>query len=85
MELWKEEVYELKMKSDIPVRASGYLERIGECFGCEGDRLQVQTLELFERELDMEIDKRLQKREENDRLVRALSTLAGILGIVFFL
>ena len=85
MELWKEEVYELKMKSDIPVRASGYLERIGECFGCEGDRLQVQTLELFERELDMEIDKRLQKRKENDRLVRVLSTLAGILGIVFFL
>ena len=81
----EKEVHELKMKNDIPVRASDYLERIGEYFGCEGDRLQVETLGLFERELDMEIDKRLQKREENDRLVRVLSTLAGILGIVFFL
>lgn len=83
--LWHEEVESLKIKSDISDRASGYLEKIGECFGCEGDRLQAETLGLFERELDLEIDKRLQKKEENDRLIRALSTLAGILGIVLFL
>ena len=85
MRLWQEEVDALKTKSDISDRALVYLKKIGGCFGCEGDRLQAETLGLFERELDLEIDKRVQKKEENDRLIRALSTLAGILGIVFFL
>lgn len=85
MSLWKAEADSLKEKGEISDRAFCYLRQMGKCFGCEGDMLQTETLGLFERELDLEIGKRLKKKEENDRLIRALSALTGILGIVFFL
>ncbi len=52
---------------------------------CEGDRMQVGTLELFEAELEREIDRLTVKKDENSRLIKALSTLTGILCIILFL
>ncbi len=62
-----------------------YLIKMGDCFAYEGEQLQVQALGLFETELDSEIDRLTQKKNENSRLIKALSTLTGILCIILFL
>ena len=51
----------------------------------EGKQLQVGALGLFETELDSEIDRLTAKKNENSRLIKALSTLTGILCIILFL
>lgn len=58
---------------------------MGNCFEYEGERLQVEALRLFEREIDSEIDRLTVKKNENSRLIKALSTLTGILCIILFL
>ncbi len=83
--LWQESIDDTFRRTDISKAALGYFERMGNCFGCEGDKLQVEALKLFESELDAGINKALTKKEENSRLIRALSTLTGILCIVLFL
>ena len=83
--LWQEGIEDIFYKTDISKTALSYFERMGNCFGCEGDKLQVEALRLFESELDAGINKALTKKEENSRLIRALSTLTGILCIVLFL
>ena len=62
-----------------------YLIKMGDCFAYEGEQLQVQALGLVETELDSEIDRLTQKKNENSRLIKALSTLTGILCIILFL
>lgn len=83
--LWQEGVTMLRERAGIPETALCCLEKMGHCLGCEGDRMQVEALRLFESELDAEIDKAVAKKEENSRLIRTLSTLTGILCIVLFL
>ncbi len=58
---------------------------MGNCFAYEGGQLQVEALGLFEMELDNEIDRLKTKKDENSRLIKALSTLTGILCIILFL
>ena len=84
-DLWKREVDGLRSESGLSDKALNYLEKMAGCFGCEGDLLQVEALGIFERELDVEIDRLLGRKEENGRLIRALSALVGIFCIVFFL
>lgn len=76
---------EYLMERDIPKEALHYMERMGACFGCEGDKMQVECFRLFERELDERITVLSAKRSENSRLISALSALAGVLCIVLFL
>lgn len=83
--LWQETLNRIKLETDISEKGLCYLEKMGNCFACEGDKLQVGTLELFELELDSEIDRLTAKKDENSRLIQALSTLTGILCIVLFL
>jgi len=83
--LWKEGITALQESTDMPKTALVCLEKLGSCLGCEGDNMQVEALRLFEQELDAQIDKAVTKKEENSRLIRALSTLTGILCIVLFL
>lgn len=45
----------------------------------------MEALGLFEMELDNEIDRLKTKKDENSRLIKALSTLTGILCIILFL
>lgn len=83
--LWQEGVNGMRGRAELSETSLCYLEKLGRCLGCEGDMLQVEALRLFESELDAGIEKALAKKEENSRLVKALSTLVGILCIVLFL
>ena len=62
-----------------------YLIKMGTCFEYEGEQLQVEALGLFGTELDSEIDRLTEKKNENSRLIKVLSTLTGILCIILFL
>ncbi len=72
-------------QDNIPKEALRYLERMGTCFGCEGDKMQIECFRLFEREIDERISVLSAKRSENSRLISALSALTGVLCIVLFL
>lgn len=83
-ELWNRNVALIK-KDAVPKEALYYLKRMGTCFGCEGDKMQVERFRLFERELDEKIAVLSAKRREDSRLINALSALTGVLCIVLFL
>ncbi len=85
IQLWQEELYSMEETTTLSKIAQMYLKKMGDCLGCEGDRLQIEALRLFESELDDAIHKATIKKEENSRLIKALSTLTGILCIVLFL
>ncbi len=82
-ELWHEGL--AKVRDNFAKEAFVYVEKMGHCFGLEGDKMQIESLKLFERELDDEIARLNARQGENCRLIRALSALAGILCIVLFL
>lgn len=84
LEIWSGNL-RLIPKDAIPKEALYYMERMGECFGCEGDKMQIERFCLFERELDEKIAVLSAKRKESSRLINALSALTGILCIVLFL
>lgn len=83
--LWNEAAYDIKQRTDIPQTGWEYLVKLGNCFEYEGEQLQVEALGLFGTELDGEIDRLMKRKNENSRLIRALSTLTGILCIILFL
>lgn len=83
--IWNETIHAKEFEMEIPRTGLDYLEKTGRCFEYEGGQLQTGALELFGMELDSEIDRLTCKREENSRLIKALSTLAGILCIILFL
>ena len=83
--IWNAAVRDRKNGADLSQIAIAYLEKMGNCFEYEGERLQVEALRLFEREIDGEIDRLTVKKNENSRLIKALSTLTGILCIILFL
>lgn len=83
--IWNESIHEKGFQTEISRSGLEYLEKTGRCFEYEGGQLQVQALELFVMELDSEIDRLTAKRDENSRLIKALSTLAGILCVILFL
>lgn len=83
-EIWSRNI-ELIREEQMPKEALRYLERMGECFGCEGDKMQTESFRLFERELDERIAVLSARRSENSRLISALSALTGVLCIVLFL
>ncbi len=84
LEIWNGNMEELS-ESGLPKEALRYMERMGTCFGCEGDKMQIAYFQLFERELDERITVLSAKRSENSRLISALSALTGVLCIVLFL
>lgn len=83
--IWNETVHDRINGSDFSQTGIEYLAKMGNCFEYEGEQLQVEALRLFELELDSEIDRLTVKRNENSRLIKALSTLTGILCIILFL
>lgn len=83
--IWNETIQDMKCQWDGSQTGTAYLEKMGNCFEYEGGQLQVEALRLFEMELDNEIDRLKAKRDENSRLIKALSTLTGILCIILFL
>ncbi|MCD8038044.1 MAG: stage III sporulation protein AB [Lachnospiraceae bacterium] len=83
-EIWSENLKRIG-HGDMPQTALLYMERMGRCFGCEGDRMQIEGLRLFERELDEKTAALSAKQRENSRLINALSALTGILCIILFL
>lgn len=85
MSLWDESIDDMCNKVSISKTALNFLRRMGYCLGCEGDKLQVEALRLFESELDAGIEDALTKKEENSKLIKSLSALTGILCIVLFL
>lgn len=84
LEIWNANMEYIR-ENDIPKEAVHYIGRMGTCFGCEGDKMQIEYLRLFERELDERISILSAKRSENSRLISALSALTGVLCIVLFL
>lgn len=72
-------------ESKLPREAMLYMERMGECFGLEGDKMQIESFKLFERGLDERIEELSEKRREDGKLINALSALAGVLCIVLFI
>lgn len=83
-EIWNGNISMLQ-GGEVPKEALRYLERMGACFGCEGDKMQIEYFSLFERELDERISVLSAKQSENSRLISALSALTGVLCIVLFL
>lgn len=83
-EIWSRNIMLIK-EEQLPKEALRYMERMGACFGCEGDKMQAESFRLFEHELDDRISVLSARRSENSRLIRALSALTGILCIVLFL
>ena len=83
--IWNEAIRDRKTGADFPQIGIEYLTKMGNCFEYEGEQLQVEALRLFEMELDSEIDRLTVKKNENSRLIKALSTLTGILCIILFL
>lgn len=83
--IWNEAVHDRKNGADFSQTGIGYLAKMGNCFAYEGEQLQVEALGLFEMELDSEIDRLTVKKNENSRLIKALSTLTGILCIILFM
>lgn len=84
-EIWHEEAQQLQKEVLCPKEAVKMLLRIGECFGCEEDKMQMESLKLLETELAEEIDSRSEEKEEKSRLIRTLSLLAGIFCIILFI
>ena len=84
-EIWREEAEQLQKEGACPKEAVKMLLRIGECFGCEEDKMQMESLKLLETELADEIDSRSEEKEEKSRLIRTLSVLAGIFCIIIFI
>lgn len=72
-------------ENKMPREALLYMERMGECFGLEADKMQIESFKLFERGLDERIEELCERRKEDARLINALSALAGVLCIVLFL
>ena len=85
VQLWNEAVYDRQDKTELSQTAKTYLLKMGTCFEYEGKQLQAEALGLFVTELDSEIDRLTAKKNENSRLIKALSTLTGILCIILFL
>ena len=83
--IWNAAVHDRKNGADFSQTGLEYLAKMGNCFEYEGEQLQVEALRLFELELDSEIDRLTVKKNENSRLIKALSTLTGILCIILFL
>lgn len=83
--IWSEAVHRRRGSAEFSQAGIEYLAKMGNCFEYEGERLQAEALRLFEMEIDSEIDRLTVKRNENSRLIRALSTLTGILCIILFL
>lgn len=83
--IWNETVRRQGSSGVFSQAGLAYLARMGNCFEYEGERLQVEALRLFEAEIDGEIDRLTVKRNENSRLIKALSTLTGILCIILFM
>lgn len=83
-EIWSRNIDRIR-DEQMPKEALRYLERMGMCFGCEGDKMQIESFRLFERELDERISLLSARRRENSRLIQALSALTGVLCIVLFL
>lgn len=72
-------------ENKMPREALFYMERMGECFGLEADKMQIESFKLFERGIDERIEELCERRKEDARLINALSALAGVLCIVLFL
>ncbi|MDE5823498.1 MAG: stage III sporulation protein AB [Lachnospiraceae bacterium] len=83
--IWNEAIHARKNGVDFSQTGLEYLAKMGNCFEYEGEQLQVEALRLFELELDSEIDRLTVRKNENSRLIKALSTLTGILCIILFL
>ena len=83
--IWNKAVRDRKSGTDFSQICIDYLMKMGNCFEYEGEQLQVEALRLFEREIDSEIDRLMAKKNENSRLIKALSTLTGILCIILFM
>jgi stage III sporulation protein AB len=77
--IWLEEI------PSVSKQAFFYLRRMADCFDCEGCGLQVDSLELLKNDIDCEIRNLEEVKKENGRLIKALSTLTGIMCIVLFL
>lgn len=84
-DIWNEAVCARRGGTEFTRIGIEYLGKMGNCLEYEGEQLQVEALRLFEVEIDSEIDRLTVKKNENSRLIKALSTLTGILCIILFL
>ena len=84
-DIWSAKTEQMQKDGECPKAASAMLMRIGESFGCEGDKMQIDALRLIEEELSEEIAKMSRENEEKSRLIRTLSILAGLFCIVLFI
>jgi stage III sporulation protein AB len=84
-DIWNGELESFSTEYGISGRAIAYLERMAGYFECEGDMIQIEALKLLKHDIEQEIAELAEKKRENDRLIRVLSTLAGILCIVLLI
>lgn len=84
-EIWCDEVRLLQKSGECPKAAAAMLLRIGESFGCDGDKMQIDALRLIEAELSGEIESMLRENEDKSKLIKTLSVLAGLFCIVLLI
>lgn len=83
--IWNITIQEMKNQMNVSQTVLNYLKKMADSFEYEGGQLQVESLGLFGVELDNEIDRLKARKDENSRLIKALSALTGILCIILFL
>jgi stage III sporulation protein AB len=84
-DIWEGELENFASEYGISKRAAAYLERMASNFECEGDGIQVGAFKLLNRYIEQEIEELGEKKKENDKLIRVLSALTGVLCIVLFI
>lgn len=84
-DIWRDKAEILQKNGACPKESARMLLRVGECFGCEEDKMQTDALKLLEAELTELINTKSKEREEKGRLIQTLSVLAGIFCIVLFI
>lgn len=80
--IWNENVNRLVNMKNNKSNYYKYLYRIGECIGCDENKLQVSMLLIVKGELEEEIKILKESLNEKMKLIKTLSLLAGIFCVV---
>lgn len=82
---WNESIEWLVENKKLKKDYFEYLYKIGNCFGCEEDELQISMLKLVNSDLEEEIEALKGNMGEREKLIKTLSLLAGVFCVVMFI
>lgn len=83
--LWSEEICKLEKEKSYPKEAILFLKRIGENLGAVQDTFQSSALKLLQLELEEDINKNKQIKDEKTKLIQSLSLITGVFCVIVFI